>query len=63
MSALDRLVCVLRRHSWEEHSDPAGTVVFCSRCGKLRHVPDYRDPDVFNYQGPAPYQGGPPGSD
>lgn len=37
MSALNRLACRLRGHSWEQRSDPAGTIAFCSRCGKLRH--------------------------
>ncbi len=59
MSALSRLVCLVRGHGWEEHSDPAGIVTFCSRCGKLRHVPDARGPDASDYNGPA---GGPTAS-
>jgi len=34
---LKRLACVVRGHEWEDRSDPAGTITFCSRCGKLRH--------------------------
>ena len=36
---MDRLACKLGRHSWEERSDPAGTITFCRRCGAVRHVP------------------------
>lgn len=38
MGMMGRLACKLRGHTWEEHTDPAGTVNFCARCGKLRHA-------------------------
>ena len=38
MRAARRAVCLFRRHRWEEHTDPVGTVTFCMRCGKLRHA-------------------------
>jgi hypothetical protein len=63
VKALDRLVCLVRRHSWEQHTDPAGTLTFCARCGKLRHVPGAGGPDAFTYQGSAGDAGPPGGGD
>ena len=40
MGVISRLACKLRGgHTWEEHSDPVGTITFCRRCGVMRHTP------------------------
>jgi Prophage protein (DUF1660) len=58
MGVIDRLACKLRGHTWDEHSDPVGTVTLCSRCGAMRHVPPaQRVPEFRNYD--KPEGGGP----
>ena len=61
MGVMDRLACKLRRHSWEQHSDPAGTITFCRRCGAVRHIPaaDYDPESSFPGRLP-PVAPGPP---
>ena len=44
MFRAQRATCLIRGHNWEEHTDPAGTLTVCARCGALRHVRDRARP-------------------
>lgn len=53
MGVIGRTVCKLRGHTWEEHSDPVGTLTFCVRCGAVRHAPSAEKAPKFDYTGPV----------
>lgn len=63
MGMMGRLACKLRGHTWEEHTDPAGTMNFCARCGKLRHARPGVDSttEELEYKAGAAGSPGPPG--
>ena len=64
MSVLDRAVCLVRGHRWEQTTDAAGTITSCSRCAKLRHEPGTRDLNREKiYEGVAGGEGPPGGGD
>ena len=51
MGVIGRTVCKLRGHTWEEHSDPVGTLTFCVRCGAVRHAPSAEKAPKFDFDG------------
>jgi hypothetical protein len=55
MSVLRQLACVVRGgHRWEIASDAEGSVTYCIRCDKTRHVGTDFDPPVDPTTTPLP---------